>query len=153
MLREGEITSMAGSRYVLAEFGGSSEASYIKERLYSLLASGYKPIAAHIERYEATRSDIDFVEELVDMGAYMQINADSIIGKEGFGTKRYCKKLMKYDLVHFVGSDCHNLTSRVSRIGEAYNYVSKKMDEAYADHLFIENPRKILADAKKRKER
>lgn len=33
---------------------------------------------------------------------------------------------MKYDLVHFVGSDCHNLTSRVSRIGEAYNYVSKK---------------------------
>ena len=61
--------------------------------------------------------------------------------------------LMKYDLVHFVGSDCHNLTSRVSRIGEAYNYVSKKMDEAYADHLFIENPRKILADAKKRKER
>ena len=153
MLREGEIASMAGSRYVLAEFGGSSEASYIKERLYSLLASGYKPIAAHIERYEATRSDIDFVEELVDMGAYMQINADSIIGKEGFGTKRYCKKLMKYDLVHFVGSDCHNLTSRVSRIGEAYNYVSKKMDEAYADHLFIENPRKILADAKKRKER
>ena len=60
---------------------------------------------------------------------------------------------MKYDLVHFVGSDCHNLTSRVSRIGEAYNYVSKKMDEAYADQLFIEIPRKLLADAKKRMER
>ena len=153
MLRENKVMTMAGSRYVLTEFSHNSEENYIRERLSTLLSGGYKPIVAHIERYEATRTSMDFVEELVDMGAYMQINADSIIGKEGFGTKRYCKKLMKYDLVHFVGSDCHNLTSRVSRIGEAYNYVSKKMDEAYADHLFIENPRKILADAKKRKER
>lgn len=153
MLKRGEIATMAGSRYVLAEFSESSQASYIKERLYSLLASGYKPIVAHIERYEATRSDLDFVEELVDMGACMQINADSIIGKDGFGVKRFCRKLMKYDLVHFVGSDCHNLGRRAPRIGEAYAYVSKKIGQTYADYLFIENPQKILMDAKKRKER
>lgn len=153
MLREGEVSTMAGSRYVLAEFSESSEGSYIRERLNKLISSGYKPIAAHIERYEATRSDLGFVEELVDMGVSMQINADSIVGKEGFSTKRYCRKLMKYDLVKFVGSDCHNTRSRISRMGEAYDYVAKKMGEAYADHLFIENPRKILEDAKRRKER
>ena len=38
----------------------------------------------YIERYEATRTDLDFVEELTEMGAYMQINADSIVGKDGF---------------------------------------------------------------------
>ena len=148
MLREGEIASMAGSRYVLAEFGGSSEASYIKERLYSLLASGYKPIAAHIERYEATRSDIDFVEELVDMGVCMQINADSITGKDGFFTKRYCNRVMKQDLLHFVGSDCHNSTKRISRIGEAYRVVTAKFGQDYADELFIRNPERILEKKK-----
>ena len=32
MLREGEVSTMAGSRYVLAEFSESSEGSYIRER-------------------------------------------------------------------------------------------------------------------------
>ena len=153
MLRSGEVSTMAESRYVLAEFSESSEASYIRERVYTLLSNGYKPIVAHIERYEATRSDVGFVEELTDMGAYMQINADSIIGKEGFSIKRYCRKLMKYDLISYVGSDCHNLSDRKPHMREAYDYVRKKMGEAYADHLFINNPQKILEDAKKRKER
>ena len=80
MLRAGKVSTMAGSRYVLTEFSESSEASYIRERIYALLSNGYKPVIAHIERYEATRSDLNFVEELDDMGACMQINADSIIG-------------------------------------------------------------------------
>ena len=96
---------------------------------------------------------MNFVEELDDMGACMQINADSIIGKEGFFIKRFCIKLMKYDLVQFVGSDCHNMYDRISRMGEAYSYVKKKMGEKYANNLFIENPQKILKDAKRRKER
>lgn len=84
MLREQKVMTMAGSRYVLTEFSHNSEESYIRERLGALLSGGYKPIMAHIERYEATRNSLDFVEELADMGVYMQINADSITGKDGF---------------------------------------------------------------------
>lgn len=144
MLREKKISTMAGSRYVLVEFSHNSEESYIRERLSAMLSGGYKPIVAHIERYEATRTDFDFVEELVDMGAHMQVNADSIVGKDGFFTKRYCRKLMKNDLLQFVGSDCHDSRKRVSRIGEAYQTVSKKMGRAYAEQLFIRNPQKIV---------
>lgn len=117
MLREQKVMTMAGSRYVLTEFSHNSEESYIRERLGALLSGGYKPIMAHIERYEATRNSLDFVEELADMGVYMQINADSITGKDGFFTKRYCNKIMKDGLLHFVGSDCHNSAKRSSRIG------------------------------------
>ena len=77
----------------------------------------------------------------------------SIIGKDGFGTKRYCKKLMKQDLLSFVGSDCHGTQERISRIGEAYDYVSKKEGDSYANQLFIRNPQKIIADAQRRKGR
>ena len=64
MLREKKVSTMAGSRYVLVEFSHNSEASYIRERLSAMLSGGYRPIVAHIERYEATRTDLDFVEEI-----------------------------------------------------------------------------------------
>ena len=143
--------SMAGSRYVLAEFSGSTEASYIRERLYSLLSNGYKPIVAHIERYECMRKDIDFVEDMIDMGAMMQVNADSLIGKDGFGTKRYCSKLLQAGDIHFVGSDCHGSRERISRIGEAYDFVCQKAGKEYAETIFKNNPQKILVDLKNRK--
>lgn len=66
MLREQKVMTMAGSRYVLIEFSHNSEESYIRERLGALLSGGYKPIMAHIERYEITRNSLDFVEELAD---------------------------------------------------------------------------------------
>ena len=62
MLREQRVMTMAGSRYVLTEFSHNSEENYILERLNALLSGGYKPIVAHIERYEATRTSLDFVE-------------------------------------------------------------------------------------------
>lgn len=148
MLRENKVMTMAGSRYVLTEFSHNSEENYIRERLSTLLSGGYKPIVAHIERYEATRTSMDFVEELVDMGVCMQINADSITGKDGFFTKRYCNRVMKQDLLHFVGSDCHNSTKRISRIGEAYCVVTAKFGQDYADELFIRNPERILEKKK-----
>lgn len=153
LLHDGIVSTMADSRYVLIEFSENSRDSYVRERLYKLLSNGYKPIVAHIERYECTRKSLDFVEELVDMGALMQINADSILGKNGLGAKNYCRKLMKYDLLHFAGSDCHGSTSRITRIGEAFCYVTKKMGNDYANEIFVNNPRKILEDGKRRKEK
>ena len=158
MLREQKVMTMAGSRYVLTEFSHNSEESYIRERLSALLSGGYKPIMAHIERYEGRqhkrtkRESLDCalaLEELTEMGAYMQINADSITGKDGFFTKRYCNKIMKDGLLHFVGSDCHNSAKRSSRIGEAYRMVSAKFGQDYADELFIHNPAEILKQKQK----
>ena len=148
-LVEKAASEISPDLHVLTEFSHNSEESYIRERLGALLSGGYKPIMAHIERYEATRNSLDFVEELADMGVYMQINADSITGKDGFFTKRYCNKIMKDGLLHFVGSDCHNSAKRSSRIGEAYRMVSAKFGQDYADELFIHNPAEILKQKQK----
>lgn len=142
LLREKKVSSMAGSRYVLLEFSGSAESKYIRERTYSLISSGYKPILAHIERIEKLRKDLELVEELIDMGARMQVNTESITGD--FSTKRFCKKLMKNELLHFVGTDCHGSSYRVPKMKEAYNYVAKKFGEDYANEIFIENPQRII---------
>lgn len=142
-LKKGERLTMAGSRYVLVEFSYGDERSYIKERVQQLKLNGYNPIVAHVERYKATRSDLFFVEELKDLGAYIQVNADTISGKDGFGAKRYAKKLMKQELLDFVGSDGHRKTERIPDMAKCCIQMEKIMGEDYTRKILIENPQKI----------
>ena len=146
-LRADKVYSMAGSRYVLTEFSADTEEKYISDRLYELLSSGYRPIVAHIERYRCMH-DLDFVEHLANKGALMQVNADSVLGKNGHAAKKYCGKLLEEELISYIGSDCHGSKRRVTRIGDAYAYVSKKMGRQMADAIFIDNPQEILDNAK-----
>ena len=143
-LRNGMASTMAGSRFVLTEFSGRDDKSYIRGRLAALTACGCRPIIAHLERYDCLRKDISFIEELVEMGSYVQINAGSIIGESGFFMKSFCKKLLKADLVHFVGTDAHNMKYRPPKIKEAYSYIAKKMGQDRADTIFITNPQRMI---------
>ena len=142
-LKKGERMTMASSRYVLVEFSDYDEKNYIKERIQKLKLNGYLPIVAHVERYRAAFEDADFIGELRDMGAYIQMNADSITGRDGLRMKWFCKKLLKWGLVDFIGSDGHNAKDRIPEIGKAYDLVEKLMGRDYADTIFIENPSKI----------
>lgn len=135
---------MAGTDYVLVEFSEADEVEFIRERIRVVQMAGYKPIIAHAERYPKLMKRFDQLEELVDMGICIQVNADSILGKEGWKTKRLCKKMMKENLIHFVGSDAHNLTDRTSNLGECADYVLKKEGEDYAQELFVNNPMRII---------
>lgn len=151
MLDEGRVSTMADSGYVLVEFSGNAEYSYIEDRLRSLIIVGYRPIIAHVERCDNIWGDLELIRDLAQMGAYMQVNADSILGKSGFYTKRFCRKLMKGDLLHFVGSDCHDSRYRICRTGEAYRKVASKMGQEYADKIFIENPSAIIKNGENRR--
>ena len=135
---------MAGSDYLLLEFSSRHSASDIRERTYETLNCGLTPIIAHVERYDPILGNLDFADELIHMGARLQVNADSIIGLDGRQVKKFCKKLMKYDMLSFVGSDAHDLNDRASHLGECVRYVEKKMGTEYAEELFIRNPSRII---------
>ena len=142
-LKKGRRLTIAGSRYVLVEFSNDDEKKYIEERVRSLLMNGYIPIIAHVERYKATRNDIGFLAELKQMGAYIQINADTISGQDGFGAKTFAKKVMKQGLLDFVGSDGHRKNERIPEIGKCVAKMEKTMGSEYVKQIFIRNPRRI----------
>lgn len=144
ILEKRKYVTMAGSSYVLLEFSEGDSAQHIRERVYNVLSCGYEPIIAHVERYQATVKSVGFSSDLVDMGARLQVNVESILGKYTWGAKRYCRKLMKEDLLGFVGSDSHNTKTRIPNIGAGAAYVSKKMGEAYAERIFHDNPMENL---------
>ena len=144
LIEQGAVATMAGTRYVLSEFSGAHDTAYVRERLSRLINKGFKPIIAHIERYPKVRKDLSFITDLVNMGCLVQVNAESIIGKEGLATRSFCNKLMAQDLLHFVASDCHNTTDRVPNLKGAYQTIAAKMGEDYADELLVVNPSRIL---------
>lgn len=148
MLDAGKYPTMGESRCVLTEFSEASEIRQIQERCYELLSHGYEPIIAHAERYPAIRKNMDALEQLVDMGVYIQMNAGSIVGEEGFGTKRFCKKAMKKDLLHFIGSDAHNVKDRKPLLGKCAEHMEKVMGKDYMKKILIENPLSIIEDVR-----
>ena len=141
-------TTLSDSRYVLNEFAHNSTRAFMKERADALLMSGYRPIIAHIERYRATRKDFDLIEDLIEMGCEVQVNADAIIGRDGLGAQRFCKKLMQEDMLHYVGSDTHNLRGRAPHLGECCEYLKKHMGRLYTSRIMRDNPSKIVEKAR-----
>ena len=145
-----ERPTMAGSNYVLCEFSESSDLAFIQERGYHLISRGFIPIFAHIERYTKLTEDFDMIAELVDMGCRMQVNAGSILGKDGAATKKFCRKLIKEDLLHFIGSDAHDVKTRIPLIGSCSEYLKKKAGRVYTGKILRDNPSMILTEKYRR---
>lgn len=145
-LSEGMVFTLAGSSYVLAEFSPKEDYSYIRDAAYHLLAEGYLPILAHVERYGSLMAKKVRVEELYDMGCCLQVNASSILGSNGWESKRDVKWMLKREYVHFAASDSHDDRKRTPQLAEAAAYVAKKYGEEYCHKIFKANAEAILGD-------
>lgn len=144
LLSEGIIATLGESRYILVEFSPFAEYKYIKNGLQDIILSGYRPILAHVERYENLMSDLARIKDLTDMGVCHQINAGGILGSYGREQKKRCKKLLKNHLVHLAATDAHSDTDRAPVVKKSFFYIVKKYGAEYGEALFIHNPEKIL---------
>lgn len=133
-------------RHVLVEFSSVHSYEKIRGWIYQLVAAGFRPIIAHVERYPDVMRDIEQVDELIQLGAYIQISTSAILGEHGLRLKGYTKTLLKKRMVHFVASDAHDMENRRPNLRECREYVAKKFGAGYAEELFVENPRNILSD-------
>lgn len=143
-LENKEIICMGAGNYILTEFGHAHTMRQIQGTLDLITAGGYRPLIAHVERYPAVYGDEDKIIELREMGAKIQVNAGSILGRGGSKQQAWVKKLLKYRLVDVIASDAHGTDFRPPELSECAKYVEKKFGEAYSERLFHTNPLKIL---------
>ena len=135
---------MLSSNSVLIEFSFGDDENKIRNGVHSVIMAGYHPIVAHVERYQATVDDYTFVAKLKELGADIQINADSVLGGNGSDVKRCVSRLLKEGLVDYIATDAHDLSKRKPVLSECYTFVKKKYGEAYADKLLRFKPEKIF---------
>lgn len=145
-LEEGKASTMAGSRYVLIEFQPTDRWEYIRDGVNDMLMAGYRPILAHVERYQEVCKDVERVSRLREMGCCIQVNASSVIGKYGLGIKGYVKKLLKQRLVDFIATDAHNAANRTPDMAKCAEYICRKYGAEYRNSLLTENPSKVIRD-------
>lgn len=83
-------------------------------------------VLAHVERYRAIQKRAMF-ESLLDQPFYFQCNAEAFTS---FGSRRLALSMIQRGLLHFLGTDCHNITSRSPNMDEARKIVEKKLSPA-----------------------
>ena len=150
VLRDRKRPSMAGSSYVLIEFSPQDVYQTIRNQVYELKIHGWIPIIAHIERYECCSRNWELVKELSKLGAKIQVNAGAIMGKQGRSVRKFCKKLLDESLVDYIASDTHDEVYRPPNLKKCAGYIERRYGKEYAHRIFIDNPKKILADRKNR---
>lgn len=142
-LKENDDLTLNHTRSILIEFPWDVNYLYIKNAMQSLQGMGYIPVLAHAERY-TTLMRIDRVEELSDMGVKIQVNADSIMGKNGWRLKRHLMQLMRQDLIDLVSTDAHDITKRSPEWYSCVKYLNRKMGSDYCKKVCHDNARELL---------
>lgn len=143
-LKQGEIYTMAGSKYVLTEFLPSSSYNEIYGAVRKITMAGYRPIIAHMERYANLVHDLDCLEELRRNGACFQMNASSLVGGLFDREAMWCRKLVKNGYISFLGTDAHNLDERGPYVKDAVDIIRKKLDAKELEDLLYGNGEKLL---------
>lgn len=142
--RNGEILTLAGSRYLLVEFFPRSSFQEIREGVRELSMEGAIPVIAHVERYECLMNEYDRLFELEKIGALMQMNGRSLLGRSWDKRVRMCRKLIRNGFIHFLGSDCHNETERPPKMQKVYETIEGFCGEEMASSLAGGNAAHIL---------
>jgi len=146
LLENGAVLPLGCSHYVLLEFPYKALRSQILEGTSEVLQSGFTPVIAHAERYDIFRKDAELADTVSDMGALIQLNAQSVMGAQGHAVKQYCHRLLKEEKAHFIASDAHDVKRRPPLLQKSWRHVCKKYSRDYADALFRKNAQNILAD-------
>ncbi len=142
-LEEGRALTLAGSRYVLVEFSEQASFREIHTAAASFRRSPWTLIIAHVERFESLYREQD-LQEILDMGALLQSNAEEM--ERGFldRRKRWLKKRYDARQITFVGSDTHDPVKRPPLSDRSLRWFRDHLDASYREALLWDNAVRLL---------
>lgn len=144
LLTSGTIISLANSKYLLLELPMNNILKKIDDILFVLQSMGYKIIIAHPERYKAVQENINYAIQLKEKGCLLQSNYGSIVGLYGKNAKKTFKKLIKLNLISFLGTDTHKQKTIYKFMPQILKKLKKIISKEELHILTTENPQLIL---------
>ena len=89
---------------------------------------GLIPVLAHINRYTGKQQFPKYKDILLQAGVSFQCNAEAFLA---FRTRRWALNMLEKGYIHFLGTDCHNLTSRPPLLDKANATIEKKFGKVF----------------------
>ena len=116
-----DVLTINNSDYFLLEFPPDIVFPGSKEYILNITADGFIPIICHPERNLVFQQNPLLLYQLLQVGALSQVDAGSIRGDFGITAYSTSMDLLKFNLVHVIASDCHNLEFHVPGLSFLYN--------------------------------
>lgn len=143
-LKNGIISTMNGTRYILVELPMNGEYDGYIELFKDLISKGCKIILAHPERYTSIQEDFNLLYELNSIGVLFQCNIDSIIGKYGIDASNTIIRMLKERLIHFLATDIHRKKDNYNKWNMAKLIALKYITEEEYNILINDNPSRLI---------
>jgi protein-tyrosine phosphatase len=140
---EGRGRHIHHSRYVLVETPYQSGVPALPDLLFRLRRKGIVPVFAHPERC------VEFepagrAEAAVQMGALLQLDLGSLLGRYGRGPRKEAKRLLDAGLYALAATDLHQASDAESWLGEAIQVLEKMAGRQSVTRMLEEVPARIL---------
>ncbi|MFJ8064774.1 tyrosine-protein phosphatase [Psychrobacillus sp. NPDC096426] len=142
-LTNGELLTLANSKYVLIELPTGGIPANTIQIIQGILNLDKVPIIAHPERNRAIAEKPSRLLKLINHGALAQITAGSLAGHFGRNIQKQSLQLVEANLVHTYGSDAHHTKTRPFLFDAGLSYLEKHK-KLYAVDIFLENNARIL---------
>lgn len=129
------VVTLGDSKYMLIEFATSLNPVGYEDQFYKLQMSGITPIVAHPERYRFIQNNIDIIDEWIERGYKIQVDAGSILGLFGKKVKDITLQIINKGNAHLIGSDAHNNRKRNFCLKAAYTFIDDNISSDYVLQL------------------
>lgn len=134
---------LAGTKFVLVEFPFMTVPPNATQAIFGLRMAGWIPVLAHPERYSNALDTVADAEEWRRVGAHLQVNAASLVGRYGEQPQRLAWRLVRRGMADYLSSDYH-ARGRLP-VTAAAEALAKAGGSAQARLLMEENPARLLA--------
>ena len=119
---------LEGTQFLLLEMPMGRWEQYTLREVLELSCSGaWTVVLAHVERFLPMQK-ADTLNLLLGNGVQMQVNASFFLS---FRTRKKALRMLRDGMIHWLGSDCHNLKSRPPMLGEAFTVIRRKLGDGF----------------------
>ena len=140
------LSTFNHGKYMLVEFQAHQFPDSQKQQLFDLKMAGVTPIIAHPERYKPVQDDINIVAEWLAAGCIIQVDAGSLLGYLGSGSRAASEKIIKNDWCQILGSDSHDNKRRNFCLLEAVELI-QNWGEYNVGAMVLKNPKAVIDGA------
>src|SRR5690625_254036 len=131
------------SNYILIELPKDTPVTEMIPILIGLQSAGFEPIISAPELNPEMMKNRELLFQFVKSGIFTQITASSILGKHGQEVQRFANYILKYNLVHFIASNAHNLKYEGFYMSNAMEYIKIHHGNKVA-HTLMENSKALI---------
>jgi protein-tyrosine phosphatase len=134
---------LAGGRFVLVEFPFMAVPPNAVNTVFDVKMGGWAPVVAHPERYSNLAEDLRAAEEWKRVGAQLQVNCGSLVGRYGAQPQKLAWALLRRGMADYLSSDHH--TRGIPQVAACREALERAGGAEQARLLMEENPARLLA--------